>query len=189
MGDQRFEADAAGAEETSRPVPGVPQAPAGDALKGEALEDQPGYVEGHRAPGEAEDGDATAVAGDPEGLVERLSRPGHLLPDVDDYVRRLWADKDGSDGTKPGELVADRGYGTTRVYAMRHKEFVYVPELDRYRCPRGKWLTVRRSRLGALSATARMNHSGWQDHGVLRQGLPGQCARALRHSPGQVRFG
>ncbi len=24
--------------------------------------------------------------------------------------------------------------------AMRHKEFVYIPELDRYRCPGGKWL-------------------------------------------------
>ncbi len=65
-------------------------------------------------------------------------------------------------GAKPEELVADRGYGTTRVYdflrsqrilpsiprrapwrhkaAMKHREFVYVPELDRYRCPGGKWL-------------------------------------------------
>jgi hypothetical protein len=64
--------------------------------------------------------------------------------------------------TKPEELVADRGYGTTRVYeflrsqrilptiprrapwrhkaAMKHREFVYVPALDRYRCPGGKWL-------------------------------------------------
>jgi hypothetical protein len=58
--------------------------------------------------------------------------------------------------------VADRGYGTMKVYqflrrqrilpsvprrapwkhkaAMKHREFVYVPELDRYRCPQGKWL-------------------------------------------------
>ncbi|MCL6581619.1 MAG: transposase [Firmicutes bacterium] len=65
-------------------------------------------------------------------------------------------------GTKPEELVADRGYGTTRVYdflrnqrilpsiprrapwrhkaAMKHREFVYVPELDWYRWPQGKWL-------------------------------------------------
>jgi len=65
-------------------------------------------------------------------------------------------------GRKPEELVADRGYGTMKVYqflrrqrilpsvprrapwkhkaAMKHREFVYVPELDRYRCPQGKWL-------------------------------------------------
>jgi len=66
-------------------------------------------------------------------------------------------------GRKPDEVVADRGYSYTRVYeylrrqrirptiprkipwrktsAKREKMgFVYVPELDRYRCPRGKWL-------------------------------------------------
>lgn len=65
-------------------------------------------------------------------------------------------------GRKPDEVVADRGYGTMRVHgflrrqrilpsiprrapwkhkaALRHKEFFYVPALDRYRCPGGKRL-------------------------------------------------
>jgi len=66
-------------------------------------------------------------------------------------------------GRKPKEVVADRGYSHTRVYEFLRRErilptiprkipwrktsarrekmgFVYVPELDRYLCPRGKWL-------------------------------------------------
>lgn len=66
-------------------------------------------------------------------------------------------------GRKPDEVVADRGYSYTRVYEFLRRQrilptiprrkpwrntaakrgrlgFVYVPELDRYRCPKGKWL-------------------------------------------------
>ena len=66
-------------------------------------------------------------------------------------------------GRKPEEVVADRGYSYTRVYEFLRREtilptiprkipwrktsarrekmgFVYVSELDRYLCPRGKWL-------------------------------------------------
>jgi len=66
-------------------------------------------------------------------------------------------------GVKPGEFVADRGYTTNRVYALLWREgilpsiprrrpwkdkraaqeqlgFVYVPEVDRFRCPKGNWL-------------------------------------------------
>ncbi len=66
-------------------------------------------------------------------------------------------------GRRPDEVVADRGYSHTGVYEYLRKKrivatipskipwrktsakrermgFVYVPELDRYRCPKGKWL-------------------------------------------------
>lgn len=66
-------------------------------------------------------------------------------------------------GFKPEELVADRGYSAGKVYALLRQKrilpsiprrrpwkdkraaqdrlgFAYVPELDRYRCPKGHWL-------------------------------------------------
>lgn len=66
-------------------------------------------------------------------------------------------------GVKPEELVADRGYSANRVHALLRRKrilpsiprrrpwkdrraaqerlgFVYVPEVDRYRCPKGHWL-------------------------------------------------
>jgi hypothetical protein len=65
-------------------------------------------------------------------------------------------------GRKPEEVVADRGYSYTKVYEFLRRQsilptiprkipwrntsakrekigFVCVPEVDRYRCPRGKW--------------------------------------------------
>jgi len=99
-------------------------------------------------------------------------------------------------GTKPEELVVDRAYGTTRVYdflrsqrilpsiprrapwrhkaAMKHKEFVYVPGLDRYRCPQGKWLYRQEVTPQGLG------HYRTHQYACRGCGYKPQCTRAAR---------
>ncbi|MEW6228343.1 MAG: transposase, partial [Bacillota bacterium] len=55
---------------------------------------------------------------------------------------------------------------------MKHKEFVYVPELNRYRCPRGKWLYPQG---GVRQGVVR-----YRTQGYACGGFKPQCTRAKR---------
>ncbi len=103
-----------------------------------------------------------AVGGGPARIIAALvatpgDRPeGHQVEEL--LGQHFWLA-----GRKPEEVVADRGYCFTSVYELLWRQrilpsiprkkpwrktaaarkrlgFEYVPELDRYRCPKGKWL-------------------------------------------------